>query len=142
MAQNVGQQLRSNAVALISLTVALTALGYNTWRNERTEHNRNIRVAAFEVLTQLGELQVVVNSAFYAKEGNRMDPMAGWGRVAMITDLSQLLPAPAPRRAEELHRVWQANWESITDSEDSVERVTNEIDQSRKAIREVLSQLH
>jgi hypothetical protein len=29
MAQNVGQQLRSNVVALISLTVALTALGYN-----------------------------------------------------------------------------------------------------------------
>ena len=142
MAQNVGQQVRSNAVALISLVVALTALGYNTWRNERTEHNRNIRVAAFEVLTQLGELQVIVNSAFYAKNGNRMDPMTGWGRVAMITDLSQLLPAPAPRRAEELHRVWQANWESITDSEDSVERVTNEIDQSRKAIREVLSQLH
>ena len=66
MAQNVGQQLRSNAVALISLAVALTALGYNTWRNERTEHNRNIRVAAFEVLTQLGELQVVVNSAVAA----------------------------------------------------------------------------
>lgn len=29
MAQNVGQQLRSNVVALISLTVALTALGYH-----------------------------------------------------------------------------------------------------------------
>ena len=141
MAQNVGQQLRSNAVALISLAVALTALGYNTWRNERTEHNRNIRVAAFEVLTQLGELQVVVNSAFYAKSSNRMDPMAGWGRVALITDLSQLLPAPAPQRAEELHRVWQADWQGITDSEDNVERVTAEIDRSREAIREVLRQL-
>jgi len=54
MAQNVGQQVRSNAVALISLAVALTALSYNTWRNERTEHNRNIRVAAFEVLAQGG----------------------------------------------------------------------------------------
>ena len=142
MAQNVGQQVRSNAVALISLAVALTALGYNTWRNERTEHNRNIRVAAFEVLTQLGELQVIVNSAFYAKEANRMDPMTGWGRVALITDLSQLLPAPAPHRAEELHRVWQANWQNITDSDESVERVTNEIDQSREAIRDVLRQLH
>ena len=142
MAQNVGQQVRSNAVALISLAVALTALSYNTWRNERTEHNRNIRVAAFEVLTQLGELQVVVNSAFYAKGSNRMDPMTGWGRVAMITDLSQLLPDPAPRRAEELHRVWQANWEGLADNEDSVERVTAEIDQSRAAMREILRQLH
>jgi len=142
MAQNVGQQVRSNAVALISLAVALTALSYNTWRNERTEHNRNIRVAAFEVLTQLGELQVVVNSAFYAKGSNRMDPMTGWGRVAMITDLSQLLPDRAPRRAEELHRVWQANWEGLADNEDSVERVTTEIDHSRAAIREILRQLH
>ena len=39
----VGRQLRDNAVALISLVVALGSLGYNTWRNERTEHNRNVR---------------------------------------------------------------------------------------------------
>lgn len=66
MAQNFGQQLRSNAVALISLAVALTALGYNTWRNERTEHNRNIRVAAFEVLTQLGKASLIAKTAFDA----------------------------------------------------------------------------
>jgi hypothetical protein len=47
------QQLRSNAVALTSLLIALTSLGYNTWRNEHTEHNRNIRAAAFEILTKL-----------------------------------------------------------------------------------------
>src|SRR3981189_1569824 len=29
------QQLRDNAVALISLIVALSSLAYNTWRNER-----------------------------------------------------------------------------------------------------------
>jgi hypothetical protein len=138
MPQNIGQQLRTNLVALISLTVALAALGYNTWRNERTEHNRNIRVAAFEVLTQLGELQVVVNSSVYGKEGNRMDPMEGWGRVALITDLSQLLPAPAPHRAEELHRIWQANWQDLTDNDESGERVTAEIDLSRETIREIL----
>ena len=42
-------QLRNNAVALISLAVALSSLAYNTWRNERTEHNRNVRTATFEV---------------------------------------------------------------------------------------------
>ncbi|MDB6105600.1 MAG: hypothetical protein JWO52_5599, partial [Gammaproteobacteria bacterium] len=35
------EQLRNNAVALTSLFIALSSLGYNTWRNERTEHNRN-----------------------------------------------------------------------------------------------------
>jgi hypothetical protein len=40
-----GRQLRDNLVAITSLVVALSALGYNTWRNERTERNRNIRTA-------------------------------------------------------------------------------------------------
>jgi hypothetical protein len=50
-------QLRNNAVALISLTVALGSLGYNTWRNERTDYNRNIRTATFELLGKLSELE-------------------------------------------------------------------------------------
>jgi hypothetical protein len=79
MTQNVWHQLRANTVALTSLAVALTALGYNTWRNERTERNRNVRVAAFEVLKQLGELQLVVNAAFFAKDGRLGHQMAGWG---------------------------------------------------------------
>jgi hypothetical protein len=59
MAQTIRQQLRANAVALISLVVALSSLGYNTWRNEQTEENRSVRIAAFEVLKHLGELQLV-----------------------------------------------------------------------------------
>ena len=31
------RQLRRHSVALISLVVALTSLGYNTWRNETSE---------------------------------------------------------------------------------------------------------
>jgi hypothetical protein len=141
-AQTLRQQLRNNAVALISLAVAFTALGYNTWRNEQTEHNRNIRVAAFEVLKHLGELQLVVNGAYFAKDARLGHPMAGWGQVAMISDLSQLLPAPAPQRAEQLHGIWQSNWQGIGDDEQSVNRITAEIDQSREAIREILRQLH
>jgi hypothetical protein len=141
MGQTLQQQLRNNAVALISLAVAFTALGYNTWRNEQTEQNRNVRVAAFEVLKHLGELQLVVNLAYFAKDAQLGHPMSGWGRVAMISDLSQVLPSPAPQRAEELHRVWQANWQGISENEDSVNRITAEIDQTREAIREVLRRL-
>lgn len=53
-------QLRNNLVAIISLAVALTALGYSTWRNERTEQNRNVRAAGFELLSEIGALQQVV----------------------------------------------------------------------------------
>ena len=43
-------QLRRNLVALISLTIAISSLGYNTWRNEHSEDNRNKRFAAFEIV--------------------------------------------------------------------------------------------
>lgn len=77
-------QLKQHAIALISLAIAIIALLYTGWREERTEKNRTIRVAAFEVLKNLGELQVVVNESFYQKEGAKMDPMLGWGHVALI----------------------------------------------------------
>lgn len=53
------EQLRDNMVALISLVIALSALGYNTWRNELTERNRNIRDAGFELLAEIGSLQQI-----------------------------------------------------------------------------------
>jgi hypothetical protein len=141
-AQSIPQQLRANAVALISLVVALTSLSYNTWRNERTEENRNIRVAAFEVLRDLGELQLTVNLAFYGQNPASDQPMAGWGRVAMISDLCEVLPAPAGEHAKRLHDVWQADWRQLRDDEASVDRVSAEIDHTRTAIREILRRLH
>ena len=96
MPENLRQQMRSNAVALISLAVALSSLSYNTWRNERTEANRNVRLAAFEVLKNLGELQVTVNFAYFAKNEQLGNPMAGWGRVALISDLSSCCPRRRP----------------------------------------------
>lgn len=53
---HIKEQLRRNVVPLISLTVAVASLGYNTWRNEASEHNRNQRVMSIEVLRNLGEL--------------------------------------------------------------------------------------
>ena len=43
--KNLCGQVRSNAIALISLLLALTSVTYGTWRDERTERNRNIRSA-------------------------------------------------------------------------------------------------
>lgn len=48
------QQVRRNLVAIISLVLALLSLSYNTWRNEVTEYNRNIRQAGLEILVTLG----------------------------------------------------------------------------------------
>ncbi|HEY6280496.1 MAG TPA: hypothetical protein VIW72_01710 [Burkholderiales bacterium] len=46
-------QLKANAVAIISLFVALSGLTYNTWRDKIIEENRSVRIASFEVLKNL-----------------------------------------------------------------------------------------
>lgn len=118
------QQLRDNAVALISLLVALGSLAYNTWRNERTEHNRNVRTAAFELLTKLAELERVVFLAQYDRDVAGGNPRTGWTYVLVIRDLSGLVPVPVPVQAQELQRVWSGNWEGLgKDDETAVDHI-------------------
>ncbi|HUE48336.1 MAG TPA: hypothetical protein VMO54_03950 [Steroidobacteraceae bacterium] len=118
------QQLRDNAVALVSLVVALSSLAYNTWRNERTEHNRNVRTAAFELLTKLAELERVVFLAQYDRDVAGGNPRTGWTYVLVIRDLSALVPAPVPVQAQELQRVWSGNWEGLgKDDETAVDHI-------------------
>jgi len=74
-------QVHRNAVALISLVVALSSLGDNTWRNEQTEANRNERQAAFEVLLKRGELQRVVFHSHYDSGEDMGNPRTGWAYI-------------------------------------------------------------
>jgi hypothetical protein len=108
-------QIHRNAVALISLVIAVSSLGYNTWRNETTEAQRNVRHAAFRVLESLGELQEVADYRFYylpfdsagKTEGELR--ISGFGSVAMIRDLMNLMPHPAPQAGQELHAIWSSS---------------------------------
>jgi hypothetical protein len=128
-------QIHNNLVAIISLTVAISALSYNTWRNETTEKNRNIRPAAFEVLKELGQLQLVVNNTRYiANHPEAINPILGWGHVTLISDLGQILPTPIPSKVDELVRVWGDNWQKIRTNEESSDKITHEIDSSRTMI--------
>jgi hypothetical protein len=131
---SVRQQLRDNAVALISLVVALSSLAYNTWRNERTEHNRNVRTAAFELLTKLAELERVVFLAQYDRDVAGGSPRTGWTYVLVIRDLSAVVPAPVPAQAAELQSVWSGNWEGLgKDNEAAVNRIDDAIGKLRGA---------
>jgi hypothetical protein len=138
-----GQQLRNNSVALISLVVALGSLGYNTWRNERTERNRNVRTATFELLTKIGELQRVVYLAQYDRDtSGGGNPRTGWTYVLVIRDLSTVVPAPVPARAAELQKVWGADWEGLgRDDESSVDRIDGAIEALRAATLATLTTL-
>jgi hypothetical protein len=136
------QQLRDNAVALISLVIALTSLGYNTWRNERTEHNRNIRTATFEVLSKLAELERVVFLAQYDHGPHGGSPRAGWTYVLAIRDLSMVVPAPVPARAAELQKAWGENWEALgRDDETAVNRIDDAIGRLREGTLATISSL-
>lgn len=128
------QQLKDNAIAIMSLIIAIVALTYSGWREEQTEKNRNIRVAAFEILKNLGELQFLVNTIFYEQGHVSENRISAWGRISMIGDLAPLVPSPVPQTAQELLKVWTANQEKIEQDETSVDKITEAIDKTRTTV--------
>ena len=127
--QSIPEQVRRNAVALISLFVAITGLLYNTWRNEHTEDNRNHRWASFEILLLIGDLQELVYLSYYDPEqGDESDFRRGWAKVLIIKDLSAVLADPVPETANELHATWGVHWVGIRDrKKESLEAVEEAI---------------
>lgn len=125
--------IRDNLLALVSLVVAFSALGYNTWRNERTERNRNIRVAGIEMLREIGSLQQIIFYAHYAKGDARGDPRMGWADVLTIGDLAALMPPDVARDAESLRRTWEADAEQLVEQDDAFTRIDGAIDALRQA---------
>ena len=139
---NIREQLRNNAVALISLFVALSSLGYNTWRNERTEHNRNTRTAAFEILTKLAEFERVVFLAHYDKDRAMGNPRIGWTYVIVIHDLSEIVPGAIQPKAGELRAIWKESWEGLgSDDDTAVDRIEAGIEGLRVATLNTLRSL-
>ena len=99
-------QLRNNAVAIISLVVALSGLGYNTWRNESTEANKNVRDAGLFMMQELTKLQEVVFYARYDIDDDRGDIKTGWVHVLAIKDISYAMPESVQKSAINLSQVW------------------------------------
>jgi hypothetical protein len=141
MSSTIKEQIKQHFVAIVSLVIALTALLYTTWREEATERNRNTRQAAFVVLQNLGQLQVVINSSFYQPDNTMGNPMIGWGYVAIITDMSELLPSPVPEKAKALSTAWGESVPKLKTDEKALDNVTQEVDASREAVLEVLRKL-
>lgn len=134
-------QVRANIVALCSMAVALTGLAYNTYRNEKTEINHNVRAAAFETLKNLGEVQIVVDYAHFKKDRVRGDPRLGWGRMTLIHDLAQVLPAPGPAEADGLLAAWRDNVDALENDKDAMIRITDEIQRLRLTTLDILNSL-
>ena len=126
------RQVRDNLIALISVAIAVSALGYNTWRNERTERNRNIRVAGIEMLREIGSLQQIIFYAHYADGDQRGDPRMGWADVLTLNDLAALMPADVMRDAATLRATWEADAEGLIEHDDAFARIDGAIDTLRQ----------
>ena len=125
-------QLKRNTVALVSIIIAVSSLSYNTWRNEKTEENRNQRLASFEILLKLNELQQVVFHSYYDKDSlDKGNTRTGWTYVLTVRDLSRILYPPLPAAADELLVVWGDNWEGLDEKQANVDLIMGEIDAIR-----------
>ena len=151
------EQLKRNSVALISLFIAIFALTYNTWRNERSEEQRNVRQAAFRVIENLGEMQEIIDARYYYlafDEDMGTEPelrLRGFGNLAMSRDLMNLMPPPVPAVGEQLYTTWLQHFNALDDidgdglhteeGQRAEEAIRNALSGSRAAVIEVLRNL-
>ncbi len=134
-------QLSRHSVALISLIIALSSLAYNTWRNEQTEENRNVRTAGIEVLLKLGELDRVVFYSHYDRDRERGNPRSGWAYALTIRDLASLMHEPAISSSTALIENWQQNWSGLGSDDLAASSISDSIDRTRNDVLTVLAEL-
>jgi len=135
------EQLEKNLLAIISLVVAFSALGYNTWRNELTEKNRNIRMAGFEMLVHISELQRITYLAHYDQDLVLGNPRKGWSEVLVIKDLGELIASQPILPTENLVQQWGKHWEGLGQTQESVTAIDKAIDDLRQATLTALRSL-
>lgn len=112
------EQIKQNSLAIISLFVALSALGYNTWRNESSEANRNVRQAGFEIIKHIGELQKIAYLSHFDKTNFKTNPKVAWTEVLILKDLSRLMSPNIQIKADILTSAWENNWQGLMDDSD------------------------
>ena len=134
-------QIKRNQLAIISLVVALIALGYNTWRNELTEENRTIRAAGFEMLIHIGELQRITYLAHYDQDNIGGNPRNGWAEVLLLRDLGKLMPNEANMHTDDLLSAWEDNWARLGQDDAAVMSIDSAIDILREDLLTALAEL-
>lgn len=138
---SVRQQIHDNLVAIISLIVAVSSLVYAAWRQEVTENQRTVRQAGFEILRNLGELQIIADHAHFTGDAQQGNPVTGWGRVLMIRDLARLMPASTRQHADALHEIWEKEWQGLGANAASNEHITAAINICREETARILVSL-
>ncbi|WP_185962596.1 hypothetical protein [Thalassomonas sp. M1454] len=138
---SISAQLKNNAIALISIVIAISSLSYNTWRNELTEHNRNVRTSSFEILMSLAQLQLLVDYAYYEENEDKKDPIKGWSYVLYIQDLTQTASLQTQKSANNLHSVWNDNWQQMDQNKVNSDNILTAIASLRSDVLTTLQTL-
>jgi hypothetical protein len=136
------EQLQRNTVALISLVVAVTSLAYNTWRNEASEHNRNQRLVAIELLLISADLQQLTLDSHYGKNIDADGILrSAWTKVLTIRDLSKIATGAVPESAINLYEVWNADYDELESNVKAKDRILAALEQVRRDTHDVLQGL-
>lgn len=135
------QQVQKNSLSILSLLVALSALSYNTWRNEATEKNRNIRAAEFEMLRHLVDVQQIIDYAHLRQDQQKGDMTQGLNRVLLVHDLSTLAPKNVEQAAEKLRAEWVAHSDKLSSNREVASNLSEQVWQARQAVLESLRSL-
>jgi hypothetical protein len=139
---NFSEQIKHNSLAIISLFLAFSALGYNTWRNELTEENRNIRMSGFEMIMHIGELQKISYLAHFDGDRHNGNPRIGWTEVLLIRDLSGLMPREIQNKADDLVKAWENNWMELgKKNEFSIAKIDTALHDLRVAVLHSMKKL-
>ncbi len=140
---SIREQLRRNAVALISLAIAVTSLGYNTWRNEASENNRNQRLVSIQVLLMLGDLQLLTMDRHYGNQINeRAVSRAAWAKVLTIRDIAQVADGAVPEATRDLYETWNSDYDKLGSKDEAKDRIIDAIEQVRRDTHDVLKSLN
>ena len=128
------QQIRQNAVALISLTIAIVSLGYNSWRNETTETQRNTREASFEMVSVLADFQHNLFLQRYSDDEESWH--RAWASIISLRTLASILPTRIITETERLHQAWQTFGSQLRDDSSST------ADEAERRINEAIDALN
>ncbi len=129
------------ATAIVSLLFALIGFSYNAWRMEVSEDNNNIRTAAFEVLTEIAELEQLIFAAHYDQDPVAGNPRVGWVKVELISDLSALISDQVHQDAVYLMQTWRDNWAAMADDKVAKDKLINAADRVRDAVKDAIAGL-
>ena len=125
----------------IGLVFGLVGFTYNVWRMEITEANNNTRMACFEILKELGELEQLIYSAHYDRHDEAGSPRRGWVKIGLVSDLSVLATPRVEEEAAHLKDTWSEHWNKYGENRESVDQIVAAIDSVRGQIKSALGDL-